>query len=157
MRLPDDELEFILGNCHAFNRLGFKGPGLRRFTAMTEGALLRRPLDPAAVEHLQILMAEIFQHPEHAPFVAPVIEGIGVDDDFAVVADSQGRKLPLDLRKIRIQEPFRNRIGIAVFVPGRMNGAGNVAAELIGRFPPDIDNHQSRLAEPFLQRFRIHQ
>src|SRR6476646_9320692 len=56
-----------------------------RHTSMLKRPLLRDPFDPAAVKNAHLRVAEIFEHPVHPPFVSPIIEGIGVDDDLAVL------------------------------------------------------------------------
>src|SRR5574341_534395 len=104
---------------------------------MLVSPLLGDPLDPPPIQDPEMLMAQILEHPEHAPFIAPVIEWGGIHDDVTVVADSQAPQLLLHPGKIGVQKSLGGRSRIAEVVPGCADGSGNMAAEGIGSLAAD--------------------
>ncbi len=122
---------------------------------MLERPFFLHPLDPPAVENTQTRVSEIFQHPEHAAFVSPVVERIGIDDHLAVLTDAQGTDLLFHASTIGIEQSLRHGIRIAILVPGRMHSPWNMAAKFVGRPPPYVDNHQAGLPQVLLECFGI--
>ncbi len=138
-------------------RLYREGARLRRDTPVLERPSLLHPFHPTAVEDTQVRVAEIFQHPEHPAFIAPVIERVGIDHDPAVVADPQRPYSLFHAFHIGIDQSLGDGIRIAVVVPGGMDRAGNVPAEFIGGAPAHVDDDESGLAQLILQGFGINQ
>jgi hypothetical protein len=88
-------------------------------------------------------VTQIFQHPKHPTFIAPIVEGIRIDHDIAVVIDPETTKDLLNLAEVWIQQSLRDGIGITVLMPGRMDGARNMATEFIGRSASNVDDDEA--------------
>ena len=113
---------------------------------MLERSLLGRPFHPPTVQNTQALVTQIFQHPKHPPFIAPIVEWIGVDHDVAVLVHPEPTQDPLDPAEIRVEQSLRHGIGITVLMPRRMHGSGDMSAEFVRRLAADIDNDKIRTA-----------
>src|SRR6185312_12459440 len=84
MRLPDKTFQVVLQCDQSPHRLSLVSSQRWRDRSMLERSLLGRPFHPSPVQDTQTLVTQIFQHPKHPPFIAPIVEWIGVDHDVAV-------------------------------------------------------------------------
>ena len=91
--------------------LTVKFPGRRSHRAMFEWTTFLDPFDPSAVQHLQILVAQVFQHPKHAAFIAPIVEGVRIDYHLAVLVNAERLHALLDPLQIRIQQSLGTASG----------------------------------------------
>src|SRR6476660_8987589 len=151
MRLLHEVLQFVFTGNHGSYRLDGEGSRLGGHAPMLERPFFLHPFDPPTVENTQTCVSQIFQHPEHAAFIPPIVERIGIDDHIAVLTDTQGADLLLYAPTIGIQQSLRHGNGIAVFMPRRMHRPWNMAAELVGRPPTHVENDQAWLSQSLLK------
>ena len=122
LQLAHDRLELILRMMAESMGDTVKLPG-RAHCTMLERAALMNPFHPSTVQHLEILVPQILQHPEHAAFVAPVIKWIGIDDDFALLVDAERLQPRASMRfRFGSKSPFATASGVAIFMPRQMHG-----------------------------------
>ena len=124
---------------------------------MLEGPLFCRPLYPSPIQNTQAWVTQIFQHPKHPTFIAPIIEGIRIDHDVTVVIDPETTKDLLNLAEIWIQQSLRHGLGVTVLMPCRMDGPRNMATEFIGGSAADVNDDQPRFPQLFLECLSIDQ
>src|SRR5262245_13035497 len=76
MTLLEQGPELVLGDDRVAGGMNRKVSRLRRDSSMFKRPPLIHPLHPATVENTEALVSEIFQHPEHPSFIAPIVEWI---------------------------------------------------------------------------------
>src|SRR5262245_54355688 len=88
MRLLHEMFEFLFAGYQGSHWPDGESPRLGCHGPMLEWPFFLHPLHPPAVENSQARVSKIFQHPEHATFVSPVVKWIGIDDHLAVLTDA---------------------------------------------------------------------
>src|SRR5690242_2749730 len=146
MRLPDKTFQVVLQCDQSPHRLSLVSSQRWRDRSMLERSLLGRPFHPPPVQDTQTLVTQIFQHPKHPPFIAPIVEWIGVDHDVAVLTHPEPTQNPLNLAEIGVEQSLRHGIGITVLMPCRMHRSWDMSAEFVCRLAANIDNDKIRTA-----------